>query len=353
MIIKSMARAMVTFTIIVILVSNVLAANNSLKLAYLIPWSRGWKMGPYIGSAFLLGIESVKERQLLPGYEIEWTWSDTQCEPLRGIKMAVETWNKMNGLDGIIGDGCSIICESVSLLASAWGIPMISWGCASPILSDKKMHPTLTRTLGPWSNLAPMFNTIADQFGWNRVGVICDHTDLTRITAEATKKEMESAGKTVFFYIIEQTMNGKVINPVAYKKQKQIVRSMKNLVRVLFIITYAYDARNILISAYDEGMLTEGYAYICMDIAFLKEPNPTFTFRPELGKFLFDGVIIGTPFKPAGKEWDEFARQVIDSFDHPAFEDVEHLPPTAQTSEVESFGGILTKICLAGCLPAY
>ena len=213
----------------------------------------------------------------------------------------------------------------------------MSWSCGSALLSDKKVYPTFTRISAPWTLLAPMFNAIADFFGWNRVGLITDSTNLFRLTAEATKKDMEASGKKVFFYTIEPTQDGNDINEAAYAKQKQTMQTLKNLARVIFVLTFANDVRNILVTAYDEGMLSAGYSYIAMEIGGLL--NIQHHFRPELGDFLFDGVMMGIPLSPSDEKWAPFAHEVLDRFNHPTFRDWPHLPATADPSEVPVLAG--------------
>ena len=41
----------------------------------------------------------------------------------------------------------------------------------------------------------------------------------------------------------------------AIERQRIVVRALKNEARILFIIAYAQEVRNILISCYDEGMM--------------------------------------------------------------------------------------------------
>ena len=76
------------FLLLVIGVGSTWAANGpevagtkSLSLAI---------MGPsrYIQGAvagFSLGFEEIERRQLLPGYAIDWTYWDTQCNPFHGM----------------------------------------------------------------------------------------------------------------------------------------------------------------------------------------------------------------------------------------------------------------------------
>ncbi len=106
-----------------------MAVNKTLTMALSIPWIQGWPVGIRSGSAIIVDIEEVERRQLLPGYHIDWIWRDSQCDPTIGIPMIVDMWMSVKDLDVIIGDGCSVVCQPASLLAAAWGIPIISWGC--------------------------------------------------------------------------------------------------------------------------------------------------------------------------------------------------------------------------------
>ncbi len=126
-----------------------LSDNKTLTLGCAIPWTQGWLIGGQISSAVSIAIEEIHRRQLLPGYEIEWIWRDSYCEPRRGMAMVIDMWVSVDHLDGIIGGMCSVVCQPVSLLAAAWNIPVVSPTCSSPTLSDKSTYPTFSRVDGP------------------------------------------------------------------------------------------------------------------------------------------------------------------------------------------------------------
>ena len=86
------------------------------------------------------------------------------------FKVIVDLWDSVTDLDAIIGPGCSTGCQPVSLLAAAWGIPIISWGCGSGTLSDKSIHPTFTRVDSTWLTRIPVFTGMAHMFKWKRIG---------------------------------------------------------------------------------------------------------------------------------------------------------------------------------------
>ena len=79
------------------------AVNNTLTIAYSIPWSHDWAVGPVMGSAIVVGLEEVRRRQLLPGFDIEWVWRDSYCKPLHGIKMVIDMWSSVYDLDLLLG----------------------------------------------------------------------------------------------------------------------------------------------------------------------------------------------------------------------------------------------------------
>ena len=106
-----------------------------------------------MASGFLIGLDKVKELDLLHGYNIEWKMRNTQCKGSIGISELLDMWSEMTDLDIIIGDACSVVCQPAGQLAAAWGLPMISWGCASVALSDKETYPTFTRPTGNFNFL--------------------------------------------------------------------------------------------------------------------------------------------------------------------------------------------------------
>ena len=71
------------------------AVNKTLNVAFSIPWTQGWTVGSRAGAAIIVGIEEIKRRQILPGYEIEWVWRDSLCNPMQGIQMIVDMWSSV------------------------------------------------------------------------------------------------------------------------------------------------------------------------------------------------------------------------------------------------------------------
>ncbi len=67
---------------------------------------------------------------------------------------------------------------------------------------------------------------------------------------------MQSMGKTVIFQIVETSMNSENIGMNSMKTLRKIMASLKQQARIFYLMSYEADVRNMLISAYDEGMIT-------------------------------------------------------------------------------------------------
>ena len=61
--------------------------TSVLTIGYLVTWERNLLIGTASGSAFVIGLEEVKRRQILPGYEIKWLLRDTYCNPQQGMNL--------------------------------------------------------------------------------------------------------------------------------------------------------------------------------------------------------------------------------------------------------------------------
>ena len=320
--------------------------NSTFTLAYTLPWERGWLLGQQVGAAIILGVEEVYRRNILPGYDIEWVWRDSHCEPRRGMQMMVEMWESVGDLDGIIGDGCSVVCQPVSLLAAAWGIPVISWGCAGAGLSNKDIYPTFTRVQGTWLTLGPVYNGVADLMGWNRVGIITSTEDLWRMAAEATKVTMETSGKDIIFRAFESTAQGNTINKKKLASLKEIILELKHMVYIFYVFAYQTDLQNTLLIAMENGMFNGQYAFVCNEyhngLVSSHFPNPSPT-----GWAITNGLI-GVGIKdPSGEDYNHFLTHLVEVFQDPMFDHMPHIPPDTDIKTINSFAGKILLLSLS------
>ncbi len=312
--------------------------NGKLTLGYLVPW-QGWPVGPSVGSAIILGINEIEKRQLLPGYEIEWLLRNDACEARRGMHKAVQIWHSVEKLDAIIGSGCSVVCQPLSLLAAAWGIPIISWGCSSLSLSDKTSYPTFTRALGTNLGRIPPMASVAEKLEWNRICIISTPEPIYKLQAEELFKEFQHQGKYVHLFIVESTVRGKEILDEKLEILRTVFSSVRNKVTFFVLMGYAIDLRNMLICAYDVEMLNGQYAFLTIESQINSIVNKSQVFRSEMDAIIYEGLMAIGITRPSGEAWDHFRQDVIDAFQDPRFDHLPHLPPDASIGQVNTYAG--------------
>ena len=86
-----------------------------------------------------------------------------------------------------LGPGCDTVCLPAGLLASRWGIPMISYGCVSQQLSDKVKYSTFARTHASYADIGPIIGALMTRYNWERICIITSWKLLWTKTAAQIK----------------------------------------------------------------------------------------------------------------------------------------------------------------------
>ena len=70
-----------------------------------------------------------------------WLWQHISYgNAEQGLRTMGKLLAGTRAVSAVIGPGCSSACKVTSYLSGGQDIPQISWGCASPKLSDKSQH---------------------------------------------------------------------------------------------------------------------------------------------------------------------------------------------------------------------
>ncbi|PVD36794.1 hypothetical protein C0Q70_03784 [Pomacea canaliculata] len=67
---------------------------------------------------------------------------------------------------------CDDVCRLLGGQARIWDVPLISFGCESSILSDRRRYPTFLRTTGTFDEMQQFIEKILTHFGWNRLTLV-------------------------------------------------------------------------------------------------------------------------------------------------------------------------------------
>lgn len=121
------------------------SAIKNLTIGLFVPWTN-WPAGQRLASAAPIAIDQINaDRTILPDYHIDFTWKDCGCDKVMSAGGTVE-FIKSN-YSVIIGPYCSDGCKPSGLIAGYYKVPMLTYSCSTPDLSDKTDYPTTARTL--------------------------------------------------------------------------------------------------------------------------------------------------------------------------------------------------------------
>ena len=217
------------------------------------------------------------------------------------------------GLDGIIGAMCSIVCEPTGLLSAAWNIPQVSHSCSSSLLSNKRMYPTFTRLRMNVLASSKVVHRLLDNFGWSHLSIISSNVLVYKRTAKHIQKLFEKEGKAVKLYTVSTTMNGNKVNWENMKILKLLVQELKLVSRIILVLMYDVDVRNFLILAGEEGLQNGDFIFIGLNTAFRGTQVESRVYKPYLTDTqVYQGVLAVTEDDvPVTQEWINLKNELL------------------------------------------
>mmetsp|Transcript_11342 Transcript_11342/g.14740 ORF Transcript_11342/g.14740 Transcript_11342/m.14740 type:complete len:850 (-) Transcript_11342:172-2721(-) len=301
----SMIETIKATLIVALLMFGILKCNaKDLNIGIMNCWTVGWDGAKGINPAILLAFDALaNETNLLPGYNISWAWMDSSCDAARAVRASLVLESSYN-IHGFVGIPCSTACTRAGQIAEFFNIPMVSYYSGSPLLSDKTNFPVVSRVVGPYTKMQPMVRELMDQFGWEHCAILSSNDDLNSPVSERLLDYMTSEGYDVTFYqsfmpVSSELGSGSKISWMSKMKATGV--------RVIFMLCYCEDMRDILLAAKDLDMI-EGYSYTVFgvysgcheDLAGLNDG------RSEEALELFDGIINLTWYTKITEEYSKF-----------------------------------------------
>ena len=216
--------------------------KETINLAVITPWSHGRPdLGLQATAGVVVALEDIIASDLLLSYEINWTWVDSWCANPHATQELVKLYTQYQGdIHGIIGDGCSDVCETFALLGAAWNIPVVSFGCIISILSDKIMYPTFARVGGAGSRLYPMNRDVLGYFNWTRFAIISDTKFVSIIEADSFLTDFNKRGKVVYRYTVKTVFDSGNVNVRHIKPFLRVLNDIRNKARGIVVIDIGY-----------------------------------------------------------------------------------------------------------------
>ncbi|XP_021361670.1 guanylate cyclase 32E-like [Mizuhopecten yessoensis] len=145
-------------------------------------WGQG--QGKWIGGAYFQAMKDVNTKtKLLPGYSMETLFADTQEDTMDSLQAMTDQY--MNGTFGFIGpDGT---CAIEATVATAWNLPMISYGCHDFAMSRvphvTRLQSTFIQIQPSTSKVSKSILAVLQYFKWRTVTMVVGTSDVWNQTA--------------------------------------------------------------------------------------------------------------------------------------------------------------------------
>ena len=253
-------------------------AEELIHFALLIPFSGSWDVGHRIAGAAALAVERINaDKALLAGRRLEYSWADSGCRAQQGLAVMGEQLRKAIRVGAVIGPGCSSACEVTSYLSGGSGIPQVSWGCASPKLSNKDEYPLVrpfpsslslcaltacgcdvlvgvqfSRTTAPHASRGPALIAFTRHNKWRRLVFFTSTDEVYFDSGLSLAKQLEASGN-------------EVLKPAAFEpgslKDAMLTEIRRSGFRIVFVLAFDADTQTVASLAHREEMVT-GFAWV-------------------------------------------------------------------------------------------
>ncbi|XP_043280235.1 guanylate cyclase 32E [Venturia canescens] len=137
-------------------------------------------LGSYGRSQVILGalplaVARVNEDpNLLPGYKLNFLAADIGRgdDALSHTALSIRIMTEMQDSGVVAFIGPDVFCKIEALVAAAWNLPLISYKCEDPEVSNSNVFYTFARTLPSTSKIGKSVVALLRTYGWNKVVVL-------------------------------------------------------------------------------------------------------------------------------------------------------------------------------------
>ncbi|XP_064613348.1 atrial natriuretic peptide receptor 1-like [Liolophura sinensis] len=123
------------------------------------------------GGAVSLALKRAEENGLFSDVNLSVMWKNTECSESEALGESVEL-HMRHQVDVFIGPACHSALKAVSLLASYWEIPILSWFPIETNLTMTTDHSQLISLYGSYSDINDAIFGVLRHFSWSKIGIL-------------------------------------------------------------------------------------------------------------------------------------------------------------------------------------
>ncbi|XP_025080932.1 atrial natriuretic peptide receptor 1-like [Pomacea canaliculata] len=226
----------------------------------------------------------LRKHSLFFNYLLE----DTKCDSDEGVyrfsQMISLQTQAASRIDAIIGPSCDDVCRLLGGQARIWDVPLISFGCESSILSDRRRYPTFLRTTGTFDEMQQFIEKILTHFGWNRLTLVHGQDTVWLETSDDFQAQFQTHNFETRQFSLNQDKN------LSLSLQEEAIET-----RVFVLCAYGSDVITFMSTAFDLGLTNGDYAFISIDFGNMVKRIPDWPGDPAIFNGLLDITIDVAP----------------------------------------------------------
>lgn len=150
--------------------------------------------GTYYAAAITLAIDKVNnDPKLLPGSKLSFVWNNTQCNQTKMVEQ--QHWQIKQGVSAFIGPACH--GRKATKIAAKHDLAVISFGCQSPRLSDKRLYPNFARISPGNYKAVGKILALLEAKKWKRVSIMYQPDRFWKILKKHLIRQLSGKNITV------------------------------------------------------------------------------------------------------------------------------------------------------------
>ncbi|XP_060604135.1 atrial natriuretic peptide receptor 1-like [Ruditapes philippinarum] len=231
-------------------------------------------------SALALGLQTVYNQSILPGYVFNITVIDTECSSKQSMGALVDLLLERN-VDVVFGPPCSKVVQPVGELLAYRDVPLLNWVSLGQPIDYKTEHNTYIRTMAPISSLGGIMTLFYYYTGWRRLVMISSEGDDYKSAAGVIETNLKEHAAN--YFLLAHHYSDVNINASA----KEIDQILSNIIyegRIIILVIPRNELRTYMLQAHFLGLTSGDYQFLFTDTRLAGNADMAFINSDQLWK---------------------------------------------------------------------
>ncbi|XP_070536703.1 atrial natriuretic peptide receptor 1-like isoform X5 [Ptychodera flava] len=253
------------------------------------------------------------DSDILRDHHLRALLNDSGCDFIPALKTVTDV-RTLHDPDVIIGPACWVPMDIVASLSGHWHLPVLSGAAEDPTYSKRYRFPTLTRTYPHLSKLASAFVTMLKYFDVHLIGFLYNAEDKSRYIAGYSLDSLVESPTTNVSFSSDPAGKRGIKEIFSPKEKEALFNDVMGVSRIIVIIASADEVREIMLHAFDHGMINGEYAFFNIELyrdpKYGEYPWKRNDDRDEDAKKAYEALMTVTLLQPSSPEYMEFSNEV-------------------------------------------